>query len=318
VGVALSPNRAPARSPIVRALGVCGVVVAITPSPAPAASSGTVGGLHAAITEAPTSFDYRHTVEMSYALTFATGAAEERFAIDVLTPRFPDSEGSPFAGPVEPLFPLSGPAQRGSGREITGYVACSPYNVIHGTDPLGVKWDIVAPPQTTSTLRATFRIWRRDAPFPGQDVRPTFLITPELVAPPGGGLATIPGTLKLRPTRRPRLKGPLGVVISMPTQPRSADGLRGGTPTYRRGQVFRVYGRTRPVLRRQVIGLRALTPGPLRRPHLIASVRTDRRGRFSYRWRPLQPGTHQLFAFYRQQQRGVTSDRACPRVVEIR
>ena len=125
---------------------------------------------------------------MRYELTFTTGAAEERFAIEVLTPRFPDLEGSPFAGPVEPLFPLSGPAQRGSGREITGYVACSPFNVIHGADPLGIKWDIVAPPQTTSTLRATFRIWRRDAPFPAQDVRPTFLITPEFAGSSPTGL----------------------------------------------------------------------------------------------------------------------------------
>jgi hypothetical protein len=292
-------------------------VLAFGASPALASSSGTVGGLRAAITAAPTAFDYRHTREMRYELTFTTGAAEERFAIEVLTPRFPDLEGSPFAGPVEPLFPLSGPAQRGSGREITGYVACSPFNVIHGADPLGIKWDIVAPPQTTSTLRATFRIWRRDAPFPAQDVRPTFLITPELVAPPAGGLATIPGILKLRPARRPRLRGPSGVVISMPTQPHSDDGLVGKTPIYRPGQIFRVHGKTMPPLRRQVIELRTVTPGPPRPPHRVARVRTDRRGRFSYRWRPHQPGTHELFAFYRRQQRGVTNDRACPRVVAI-
>jgi hypothetical protein len=298
-------------------VGAWAAVLALTPSPAPAASSESVGGVRAAITAAPSAFDYRRTPEMRYELTFNTGAAEERFAIEVLTPRFPDLEGSPFAGPVEPLLLLSGPAQRGFARETLGYVACSPYNVIHGTDTLGIKWDIIAPAQSTSTLTAAFRIWRRDAPFPGQDVRPTFLITPELVSSDDGP-ATIPKSLALRPARRPRLEGPSGVVISIATRPRSHDGLLGNTPSYRRGQIFRVYGSTRPVLRRQLIELRALTPGPLRPPHLIARVRTDRRGRFSYRWQPRQPGTHQLFAFYRRQQRGVTSDRACPRVVEIR
>lgn len=307
-------GRLAGRGTPVLVVGALGVTAAALPVSAPAASAGQVGELRVAITGAPRVFDYRRTVEMAYRLTFATGDREERFRVAVNPPRFDDG-GSPFLAPEGLQLALEGPARAGIQRTGFARVACSSYNVSHGADPTNFSLDVAAPANTTSTLTARFGVSRRDAPFPDLDVRPTFRIDGQLVAPQLDGPATLPGALVLRPSR-PQILAPSGVHITMRTRPRTRRFLARKLPTYRPGRLVRIFGRTDPILRRQVIELRVLRAG-FAKPRPLARVLTDARGRFKFRWRPRRLGVHQLFAFYRRQQRGVTSDRACPQVLRI-
>ncbi len=293
------------------------VAIAMCCEPALGRTYGKVGGLSATVTAAPAAFDYRRTPRMDYALTFSTGPNEERFAVAVDPPTFPPAEGSPFAGLIGGRLALSGPARLGYRRDEIPAILCSTYNVIHGAEPAGYLQDVIAPPWSTSTLRISFVVWRRDAPFPGQDIRPRFRLTPELVSPRDDGVGTIPGTLTLRPPRL-RIGGRTGVRLWLRTSPRTVLYGSQSVPTYRPGRAIKVSGTTAPVLRRQVIQLRVKNRLTGLGPDLLARVRTNARGRFTYRWRLRTTGTNELFAFYKRQQRAVTSDRACPRIVRVR
>jgi hypothetical protein len=276
---------------------------------------GAIDGVRATISKAPLVFDYRRTEVMRYQLTFSTGAEQERFAIVVEPPRFP-GEGSPFLGPQDLLLRLSGPATLGQGENVFGSLACSTYDVIHGADLITLAHDVNAPASSTSTVNVSFQVAHRDAPFVGQAVRPLFRITPRLSSRDDGP-PTISRTLTLAPAS-PKLRGRTGVRIVLASSPPTVSRGNGRLPSYPAGQVLRVTGATRPRLRRQIIELRALDSRTRPTPTRIARVRTDARGRFHYRWSPDGRGKHQLFAFYRRQQKGVTSDRACPLALRLR
>lgn len=288
--------------------------LATPPVTALAQSSGQVGGLRAEITAAPDSFDYRRTPEMRYVLTFTTGAGNERFAIKVVPPFFPGLGGTPF---LEPRVAWSGPAARGYGLITHANIACSSYNVIHGAHPVGVTWDIIAPASDHLDAHGEVRHLapRCTVRRPARAARALGHARARLASrrrsgdhPPRPQAAAAAAATR-RPLGRADQHAHEAAHLARPAGKYAEVSPRPELPRL---------GSTRPILRRQVIPLRALTPGRLRPPRLIARVRANGRGRFSYGWRPRKPGTHQLLAFYRRQQHGVTSDLACLRVVEIR
>lgn len=279
------------------------------------AAGGSVGGLNVRITEAPSVFDFRHTPAMRYVLELTTGSSEERFKVFVEPPLFPDG-GSPLVLGT-PGMELIGPAYSTGGVEINSSVVCSPArDVHHGAEPLRRALDVTAPPNTSTNLRITFDVSRADAPFRRMKVRPTITFSDRLAASGPGASGTLGGELVVGPSP-PRLRRPVGVRIVLATKPRTPMFNPRRAPTLRPRTAIRVHGRTDPVLRREILRLREIAPGTGTRLRPVARVRTDNRGRFRYLWRPAQPGLHQLYAFYRRQRSGVTSDRACPRFVRI-
>lgn len=281
-----------------------------------AASGGSDGGLSVSVTHAPSSFDRLRAATKRYELTLTTGPEDERFSVFVEPPLFPDG-GSPLY-PIAPGIELVGPAQITGGVNIFSHVVCSPaFNVVHGAEPMRQGIDVIAPANSSSLLRLSFGVWRRDAPFRGMAVRPKVTFSDRLENSEPGATGTIGADQVVLP-EAPRLIGPTGVRISFTTRPWTPLTNPKRAPTLRPGRTITVSGRTEPALKRQVVSLRTVGPGQGRpKLRLLARVRTDRRGRFRYEWSPRRPGIHQLFAFYRRQRRGVTSDRACPRYVRI-
>ncbi len=112
-----------------------------------------------------------------------------------------------------------------------------------------------------------------------------------------------------------KLRGPVGVhikLIANPSLKRSDD------PELASGEVIRLRGSTTPPARSQRISLRYTGPGTGGQLVRLASVETDRRGRFRYHWRPKRLGSYELWAFYRRQQRNRTSDHICPALFSVR
>ncbi|HEX7292374.1 MAG TPA: hypothetical protein VF250_14740 [Conexibacter sp.] len=254
---------------------------------------------------APAVIDPRSPTTLRYELELTTGDAEERFSVFVEPPLYGDGGvGLELVG-AEPVQ-LEGPAQVVGGAEIFSDAACSTspaHDVHHGAQARRMDLRIVAPPNTTSKLVATFVPFARDAPFIDMLLRPSFAFDRD--------------RLTIAPAA-PRVRGPHGVRILLTTVPGTAffNPLR--APLVADGALVRVGGRTVPPVRGQTIRLADLPPPRGVRLTTVARVRTDARGRFHARWRPHDAGVHQLFAFYRSQQRGFTDDRTCPAFVRVR
>lgn len=281
---------------------------------APPAEAEESGGLTAELRPAPSVFDFRSTPGMRYELRLRTGSSAERFSVLVEPPVFPDG-----GTPLVPLgmgqgLQLSGDGVPGLGYDIFSTAICNPAQTVpvHGAEVRRMGLDVALPANATTVLSASFDVWRRHAPFPGLKVRPTFLVRNTLA---NGAPGTVGPPIVLRPPA-PRITSPLGVRIRWATRPRSPLVSARKAPVRRPGSLFLIRGRTTPVLSKQVITLRVLAGDRGKLRH-VARVRTDRTGRFSYRWRPRTTGLKQLFAVYRRQQEGVTSDYTCPRFIRI-
>ncbi len=284
------------------------------PAPPHSADPRHDGGLVVWLAEQPASIHTDAATEVRYRLAFQAGARTERFALGIRPPQFP-GEGSPFLPLTTSDITASGGAQLGSARTSAPEVVCSTvHNVLHGNAPNAIVYDVVIPAHTIGSVELTARLGR-DAPWPGMALRPTFEITRDLAADDDGP-ATVPHDVRIVPVR-PRLLGPTGVRIRMHTNPATPRPPRRHLPTFRPGQTIAVHGTTEPRQAHTRIELRAATPTNRRHLRPIATVRTDRRGRFRYRWHPQARGAYELFAFYRTRSKRVTSDRSCPRAFRM-
>lgn len=266
------------------------------------------------VVSAPTMFNYRSSELIRYKLAIETGPTSERFALAIEPPLFPDG-GTPFLPVSYPDdFTVESPAIVNAGVESFAATVCAPSGVrsVHGVDPKRTKLDITVPANSTSTVTAAFRPWRAHAPFPGMQIRPVFEFGNEL---PGGATGTLDTELAVRPPV-PRLASRTGVAITVRTSPSAPTVNTKRARKIRVGRTIRVAGSTRPRLRAQRMLLQVLSTRQSRL-RTVATARTDRRGRFSFRWKPRVAAVYELHVAYRRQQRDVTSDYACPKLFRV-
>lgn len=271
----------------------------------------------------PTRIDYPGTRSIVYRLTLTTGEASERVRVLAIPPTY---AGPPFAPSFRDLvtqgirqlhalkrgiflprgspIALVGPIQvRGPGiaQAPPPFLEPPPLRVIgpsfrscdrgYATPVRGVPLSL--PPYSTTTLALHARTGR-SAPWPGMDYRVTFVVhrvgsrNERLVRPP-----------------RPPVTGPTGVRIRLHTRPALIAGP---------GQSVGIFGRTDPPVAHQWISLHVRGAARLRfgPPRLLATVRTDGKGRFRYTgWVPSFRLLYELWATYAAQQPGVLSDSSC-------
>ena len=198
----------------------------------------------------------------------------------------------------------------GDRAETVGTLVCG----AHGAEVRVVTQDVTAPANTTSILEFSYRPARAVAPFRRQNLRLSVHASNRLV-----GAAAVRGTLRRAiavRSRQPLRRGRSGVRIRLVAdRSTGAGGFGQRLPSYRRGTSLRVSGNTKPRLRNQVLIVRRAAPPKKgsRQPTIRnEQIKTDRRGRFRYRWDPSRVGAHQLSIHYRRQRGNVTNDRTCP------
>jgi hypothetical protein len=254
--------------------------------------------------QSPDVVRYPGKQDVSFTLAMTGGSEERSLAVAVVPPAYGTglrSEGSPLGVSLAtPRISVSGAARATRLAVFEAIPGCSPQaNIFHGVDPTGYTVFITLPAGGRGALTVRYR-FGDFAPWPRTKLAPTFLV---------GSRRYVPWGPRLRATRT-------GVRIDIRTTPASSPRptAAAGRPSMARGRAIRIRGRTEPVLRGHWISLR---DGP-RPGDAFARVRTNSRGRFSYRWRPAGRGDHPIWAFYRSQAAHVLSDHACPRSILVR
>lgn len=262
------------------------------------------------------------TEQITYRLEMKSGQQEERFRLRIEVPRFgPPSEGGYHleGSLLEPTgrYRFEGPASyRGDGTTVA-IPACSPRLPIpHGFEPINDAAIVTLPPNSTSSFERTYRTGVF-APWPGADLRPTYVAEAGKVEGLAGGTSTLEREVTVRPPQ-PRLKGRTGVHITFRTAPASSPTALRNQRVIRRGRAITIRGRTDPPIPGQTLLLRYHGPKNERRLRTLARVRVGTAGRFKYRgWRPKDPGKYELWAFYKSQRTKLASDHACPRAFTL-
>jgi hypothetical protein len=262
---------------------------------------------------APATLSFPGASEVTYRVRIETGAAPERFSIELSPRPLPDGGAA--------LVPIGEPAFEGPGSILGGSIgvaipACAPsQNRFHGYERRINTVDVDVPPAATTALVLRYESGAF-TPWPGASVGVRVRIARRLTDGSRGTLRSAGWTV---PSPAPRLElHRSGVRLRLRTSPHSDSTAGAGRPTtIERGRPIDIRGATWPRLARVRIRLAAREPGAA---HLrtIAVVRTDRHGRFRHRgWRPQRRGHYELWAFYRRQRVGTVSDHRCPRGFEL-
>jgi hypothetical protein len=247
---------------------------------------------------------------LTYRIDISTGDAPERFALE-LAPRLLPDGGAGLTPASEPR--LTGAGAIPSQGLAIGIPGCSPArNRFHGYEPQTTTVDLAIPERTTTTLVADYRVGAF-TPWPGANVGLRIRALRRLTDGTQGTLSA-PAVRLRSPQPRLDLRRRSGVRLRLFTSPRS-DSTAGNRRPARiaRGRRVLIRGDTWPRLRNVRVRLAAVYPGSARL-RTIATVRTDRRGRFRYRrWRPRRLGGYELWVFYPRQRERFLSDHRCPR-----
>jgi hypothetical protein len=249
----------------------------------------------------PAATEFPGNSTLTYVFTARAGSEDERFHIRASTPLLRDG-GSPLGGPaeatVDPPFEFLG-----RGHQIAHPFCSAKANRFHGYEPSVEQWLVGLPAGAAGTLRMTYRVGAFN-PWPRADLRLRVRVDSSMGPEEQGTLSQAYELVSPAPRVRLRRSG---VRIRLSVRPAAR----------RAGRPLRVRGTTWPELRRQRVALRYFGPGAQRRLRTLAFVRTDRAGRFRYRWTPATSGRYELWAFYRSQRRGYVSDHACPRLLRV-
>lgn len=155
----------------------------------------------------------------------------------------------------------------------------------------------------------------KSSPWDGMDVRPTFMLSNQLVS---GGTGSLDGPLTIKPPS-PEISGQRGIEIVFETSPLAgAAGALNGLRIPRASPVD-VSGRLVPPLAHATLTLKYLGPNDTGL-HELARLLTDSRGRFALsNWRPPIAGRYELWPFVTPPTGDTAhaSDYACPRGLEV-
>ena len=248
----------------------------------------------------PRAVEYMLSLAPSRFTTRRAGIRTQEGATMRTVRRPPHQFGFVLAGQASLLYPNT----------LRGQPACSPVqNRFHGIGEAAVMAALSMPAHAEATLTAYYETGVVP-PWPGDEHAVTVTARP---------LPTSASTLtrSTAPVRSPAvaLRGTTGTRITLATTPRSALAGVKEQRSARLGRVVRVRGTTDPPLRSGRITLRHVPPGA-RKPTLLARVRTDRRGRFTYRWTPKRGGLHELWAYSPAGPRRV-ADHTCPVAIRM-
>jgi hypothetical protein len=260
------------------------------------------------------------TDQVLYYLQLHAGATEERFSVRLTPPAFATSggrdEGETVDGPL--AVALQGPGTLGE-QVVDGRFAapCSAgADRLHGYATGAATVDVLLPPNAGTTLAVRYRTGR-SRPWVDTDARLTFAVRPALAgtytAPSpfaAGPTAVTPRTVR---TAGPAVGGRLAAHVVLGSSPAGTVGPvdRAAKRIGRRTGV-RVTGRVLPAVADRRVVLTWTRNGGA--AHALATVRTDRRGRFAApRWAPGRSGDYEVWARYPTQAGSLAGDgTSCP------
>lgn len=248
-----------------------------------------------------------------------TTATDQLFSVRLTPPSFATTggrdEGQSLDGPRQ--LALQGPGTLGQLVQDPKFdEPCSDRDsAFHGyaTGPASV--DMLLPASSATTLAVRYAAGRR-APWADSDFRLKFSIQPKLVGTYQEGqiffgrAATVGGTSTTR-SSGPRAAGALGAHLLLKTSPTGVWG-EGKTPrSIKYKSRVKLSGRLLPAENKRRIDLQVRKPGGALRT--VASVRTDKRGRFRGSWRATTRGIVEFWARYPRQSSDLRADStSCP------
>lgn len=254
-----------------------------------------------------------------------TTASDQFFSVRLTPPSFATKggrdEGQSIDGPRQ--LALQGPGTLGQLVQDPRFdEPCSDRDsAFHGyaTGPASV--DMLLPASNATTLAVRYAAGRR-APWADSDFRLKFSIQPKLVGTYQEGqvffgrTATVGGT-STTASRGPTADGALGAHLLLNTWPTGVWG-EGSTP---RSVKYRsrvtLSGRLLPAEAKRRVDLQLRKPGGALRT--IASVRTDKNGRFRGSWRATTRGIVEFWARYPRQSGKLRADStSCPMRLRVR
>jgi hypothetical protein len=290
---------------------LCAAVLAATALAVwPALVQSAAPAVEESTTMDPATIRFGSTRTITYRLELKTGAAGAHVAVDLHPPTFGTgtrSEGSPVAPIGDPE--IDGPGSVESRARFEGQLACAPSGVraAHGYELVIQRAELRLQPSSVTSLWASYRLGKT-APWPSTDFRLRYTITP--LNDSGRRDTSLRVQHVLSPA--PRVTGATGVELllsSRPSLPRRGQRGRG----LRRGERVSFQLRTHPHLSRRHVTLRYTGPGHARKLHRLATLTSDRHGRFAaYRWVPPRAGAYEVWAFYRSRSKRIRSDYSCP------
>lgn len=260
------------------------------------------------------------THEVLYYLDLHAGVQEERFSLRFSPPRFATlgsfDEGQTIDGPR--AIALQGPGTLGQ-RSTDGSFA-APCSVSgdhrHSYVTGDTTVDVLLPAGSRSTVAVRYRTGR-SVPWIDTDARLTFTVLPTLVGDYGASSPFAAGpTVMANQTMRtagPRVSGRLAAHLFLSSAPSGTVGSvdRAAKRVARRSSI-RFAGRVVPAVGNKNVVLQWARGGGAR--HTLATVRTDRHGRFEApSWRPQAAGGYELWARYPKQAGSLEPDQtSCP------
>lgn len=256
----------------------------------------------------PAALSFPDAGRLEYRIEIKTGAAVERFSLELRVPLLPDGGAGlePIGLPI-----LDGPGVVTGGSTGVATPGCSPtHNVFHGYEPITNRVDLLVPANKSTSLVASYRSGAF-TPWPGADVGVRIRTLRRLTNGEAGTL-TVPE--RGVPSPEPRLVlERSGVRLALWTRPHSDSSITGRASRIAHGRSITVAGSTWPRLRHERVRLAVIAPGSARL-ETLGWVRTNRHGRFRYRgWRPRALGRYQLWVFSTGRDRRYVADHRCPR-----
>lgn len=282
-------------------------VVLAGASVAPAVAALSMSG-----TSEPATIAFPGSSTVTYALTLSATGRDEHFGLQTDLPLFGGDTRNPTAAAGASLHPtewptVEGPATLpGPGGQTTGTLACGPGLAAHGTDTWRLKWDVIVPADTTSTLRFVFAAGTRP-PWPMTDYDVTFVATPRLTDPRVMGTLAAAQSVTIT---GPRPTGTQGVRLTMASLPRTGVSLGEKATRVGVGRRIRIAGTTTPHMRGARVSIwTAVGNGPNRRR---LTVRTDKHGRYTATLRPQRAAFLSVMATLAATGTRYASEYTCP------
>lgn len=248
-----------------------------------------------------------------------TTATDQFFSVRLTPPVFATrggrDEGQSIDGPRQ--LALQGPGTLGQLVQDPRFGApCSDRDsAFHGyaTGPASV--DVLLPASSATTLAVRYAAGRR-APWSDSDFRLKFTMQPRLVGTYQEGqvffgqTATVGGT-STAVSSGPRAAGALGAHLLLRTTPGGVWGENATPRSVAFGSRVGLSGSLLPAEAKRRVDLQVRRPGGALRT--VASVRTDKQGRFRGSWRATTRGVVEFWARYPRQSGDLRADStSCP------
>ena len=259
------------------------------------------------------------THSILYYVQLHAGASQETFSVQLTPPPFATKgglpEGQSIDGPTD--IALQGPGTIGD--EVQTPSAITPCSsrtsALHGYATGVASVDVLLPPNANTVLAVRYDTGRR-APWVDSDFRLKFTLEPTLVGSypadsPFAAGATLSAPMSLT-TNGPTVSGRTGAHILLHTRPAQTGANPYAAKAIGGGQSVAISGRLLPGKAGRRIVLEWDRGGGAL--HTIASITTGAGGSFGpTSWRPVRPGTYELWASYPSQPGGLVADgTSCP------